>query len=131
MNIFNEKAKEIITNMVIATMPKIEVNSGICRFNFRCQMNAVHDAITNQENKIAMCIYFEGENPIVHFINIDNNGNYVDNTLGAWSVKYDYYLVRHIEKESFFSINNIFASYIRELKMKLPFYVRLFSDYDF
>ena len=78
-----------------------------------------------------LLFYFDENHPIIHFLNIDDEGNYVDNTLGRWSETYDYYLIRTIEKESFFNINKIFSAYRKELKSKLPWYVRWFSDYEF
>lgn len=131
MGYFNEVAKELVRNTILATMPKILVKSGICRYNFRCQLNAVHDALNNNETKIAMCFCIDGNHPIIHFINVDIEGNYVDNTLGRWSETYDYYLIRLVEKESFFDIEKIFAAYRKELKSKLPWYIRWFGDCEF
>lgn len=131
MNLFNEKAKELVKNMVIATMPKINVKAGLCRYNFRCHLNSVHDALNDEQDKIAMCFYLDDGFPIIHFLNIDNENNYIDNTFGRWSETFDYYLIRTIEKESFFSINDIFRAYRKEIKSKLPCYVRWFSDCDF
>lgn len=129
--LFDDKAKEIVKNMIITTMPKINVISGLCRYNYRCHLNAVHDALNNNQDKLAMCFYFEDNHPIIHFVNIDNDNNYIDNTLGRWSEKYEYYLIRTIEKESFFDISDIFTAYRNELKSKLPFYVRWFAECDF
>jgi hypothetical protein len=132
MKLFDTTAKSIIENMVIATLPKITVKSGVCRYNFRCQMNAVHDALNDDQDKIAMCFYMNNSNyPTIHFLNIDSDGNYIDNTLGRWSETYDYYLVRIIEKESFFTINDIFTAYRKELRRQLPFYIRWFNDCEF
>jgi hypothetical protein len=131
MELFNEKAKELVKNMVIATMPKIKVKAGVCRYNFRCQLNSVHDALNDEQDKIAMCFYFDESYPIIHFLNVDNEGNYIDNTLGRWTETFDYYLIRTIEKDSFFKINDIFTAYRKEVKSKLHWYVRWFSDCDF
>jgi hypothetical protein len=131
MEILNDKAREIIKGMVIANYQKISVNSGACRYNFKCQHNAVHDAINEKQDKIAMCIYCDGDFPIIHFINVDKNGKYTDNTLGNWSRMYDYYLVRHIDRDSFFQVNKIFTEYRKELRNRLPFLVRILSDYEF
>lgn len=118
--------------MIIATMPKIKVESGICRYNFRCHYNAVHDALIEEDEKIAMCFYHDKiyDEWILHFIKVDS-GIYTDNTLGRWSELYDYYLIRTIEKDSFFKIDEIFSSYRKELRSKLPWIVRLLSDNTF
>jgi len=131
MQILNDKAKGIIKQMVVATMPKIKVIGGVCRYNFRCQNNAVHDAINDKQDKIAMCFYFDDDYPIIHFINVDKNGKHIDNTLGNWATMYDYYLIRYIERDSFFQVNRIFTAYRKELIAKLPFLVRLLSDCEF
>lgn len=131
MELFKERANLHIRNLIIATMPKIKVQSGVCRYNYKCQMNAVHDALNEGHDKLAMCFYLDGTWPIIHFVNVDNEGNYIDNTLGRWSETYDYYLIRLIEKESFFYINDIFTSYRKELRLKLPWYIRLFNKCEF
>lgn len=112
-------------------MPKINVKPGIGRYNFMCHLNSVHDALNNDYNKIVMCIYIDENYPIIHFINVDNDGNYIDNTLGRWSEKFDYYFVKLIKKEDFFNINDIFTVYRKELRLKLPFYLRWFSNNKF
>lgn len=131
MEHFNKKAKKFIKNMIIATMPKINVKSGKCRYNFRCQMNAVHEVLNKNQDKIAMCFYFDDEHPIIHFINVNDKGEYVDNTLGRWSETFDYYLIRLIDKDSFFKINDVFSAYRKELRLKLPWCVRNLSDCEF
>jgi hypothetical protein len=130
MSILNNKAKSIILSMIVATMPKIKVHPGVLRYNFRCHQNCVHDAINDSEDKIAMCFYIDNSHPIIHFLNYDD-GKYIDNTLGHWSSKYDFFFVRFIEKESFWDIGEIFDNYRKELRRKLPFLVRLFSNVQF
>lgn len=125
---FKHKAYKIITNMINATLPKINVNSGDCRFNFHCHINSVNDALNNNQDRIAMCFYFDDGQPIIHFINVDENGVFTDNTLGRWSQTYNYHLIRYIEKESFFDVVKIFKSYRVELNKKLPWYITFFGD---
>ena len=124
-------AKAQVYNMLKTDHQKIEVISGECRYNYRCQMNAVHEAINRKDSEIAMCMYIEGNHPIIHFINVDEDGKFIDNTLGNWSSIYDYYLIRKIEKKDFFNVNNIFTEFRRELRSKLPFWVKLLSDIEF
>lgn len=129
MELLNSKAEDYIRNTIVANMPKIKVNSGTLRYNFRCQYNAVNDALNAGEDRIAMCFIIDGNMPIIHFINVDSEGNYTDNTLGRWSETCCYYFVRYIERDSFFNIDDIFSAYRKELRAKIPFFVRLFSDY--
>jgi len=131
MNWLNKKATKIISEMVIASMPKIKVVGGMCRYNFRCQCNSVHDAINAKHDKIAMVFYFCDDAPIIHFINVSKSGKYIDNTLGHWATIYDYYLIRHIGKDEFFNVNKIFDAYRKELHNRLPFFIDFFSDCEF
>ena len=131
MNFLNNKAKNIVTEMIIATLPKIKVVGGVCRYNFRCQYNTVHDAINDKQDKLAMCFYFDDDCPTIHFVNVNKKGKHIDNTLGNWATTYDYYLIRYIDKDSFFQVDEIFLAYREELQRKLPFWVRNLSDCRF
>ena len=131
MKHFDKKAQKFVSNMIFDTMPVISVQSGLCRYNFRCQHNAVNDAFINNQDKIAMCFYFDGGRPIIHFININSDGSYTDNTLGQWSRTFQYYLIRIIEKDDFFKVNTIFFFFFAELQKKMPFFTRTFSTIEF
>lgn len=130
MGIFKDKADKKVTQVVNAKYSKINVLPGTCRYNFRCYNNAVHDAIHNKDEYIAMVIYFDEGQPIIHFINMDKKGIYTDNTLGQWSTQLTYYLVRTIPKESFFDMYSIFDAFRREIHKQLPFYIRPFISLD-
>ena len=122
----SEKASAKLRDHIISQHERIEVISGKCRFNYRCQMNAVHEAVISGEDKIAMAIYFDGT-PIIHFLNVDAEGNYTDNTLGIWSSRYTYYLIDLIDKDEFFNVNHHFGEYRKLLRRKLG-WLRLFTD---
>lgn len=125
------KSDKIIKDMIYGTLPRIEVKPGIIRYNLKCQMNAVHDALEDGDDAVAMCFCIDNGIPIIHFLNIDSHGRYVDNTLGQWSQKNEYYLIKRIDKSEFFSIDYIFSSYRNYLKSLLPFYIRWFCDCEF
>jgi len=130
MDLLNSKAKQFFINYFKTNLNTIEVSSGQCRYNFQCHMNAVHDAIVEEDSTIAMCIYIYGKFPIIHFIKVDEKtGNYIDNTLGQWSQYNEYRLIRLITKDEFRDINLIFQNYRKELKRKLPFWIRILSNY--
>lgn len=128
MGYLQNKANQIVLDHVRANYTKISVSSGACRFNFRCADNAVHDAI-EKSCGIAMCFYVENGYPIpiIHFINYDSTG-YIDNTLGQWSSKCDYYLVKHIDKTEMWEIHTIFSSFRKEIRKLIPVHIRLFTD---
>lgn len=130
MNLLNSKAKQFFINHFKTNLNTIEVNSGICRYNFQCHMNAVHDAIVEGDSTIAMCVYICGKFPIIHFVKVDEKtSKYIDNTLGQWSQYNEYRLIRLITKDEFRDIDLIFQNYRQELKRKLPFWIRILSDY--
>lgn len=95
-------------------------------------MNAVHEAIRKKQNKVAMVVYMDNSkiDPIIHFINYDGK-IFIDNTLGEWSQKHEYYLIRFIGKEDFWNINYIFTSYSKTIRKNLSLWLRLTSDRTF
>lgn len=131
MKLFNEKAMDLVNQYVVAECEKIVVQPGLCRFNYKCQMNAVHEALLNKDEKIAMVFYYDyGKRPILHFINVDKDGIFVDNTLGQWTSSYEYYFIRFIYKESFRDINQVFSAYRNQISRRLPWYIRLFNNQE-
>lgn len=132
MDLLNANVIEKIKRDVIYNLEKIDVESGLCRFNNRCHYNAVHDAIDNYDDFIVMCFCIDKTtyNPFIHFINI-HDGLYIDNTLGNWSVNYDYYIIKSIDNHHFFHVSVIFSNYREWLQNQLPWYLRWFSDVEF
>lgn len=123
----DEKADKIYTNAVLSNYSKIEVVAGQCRFNFKCHLNAIHEALEKKDDRIAMCMYIdENEQVIMHFLNY-HKGKYIENTLGHHSRFNEYYFVKWIGKEDFDVIGNIFNSTVKDWRKKLPWYVRLFT----
>ena len=125
----NYEARREIKNKIVAEHKKIKVKPGKCRYNFKCQMNAVHEALKKGDKKIAMTVYFDGSYPIIHFVNY-RKGKFVDNTLGQWSSQNDYYFIRWIIEEEFWEVNDIFTAYRKEIKKSISWWVRLTSNYD-
>lgn len=129
MNYNNYKAQQEIANYTIANYKKIEVKAGKCRYNFRCQYNSVHEAKKSKHKKLAMCIYLDDGYPIIHFINY-NKGKFVDNTLGEWSSRVNFYFVRWITDEEMWQIDTIFTAFRKELRKTLSWWTKLTSDFD-
>jgi len=132
IDILDYKANLEIIDYTRNNLKKIDVNSGKCRYNYKCHMNAVHEAIENNEDNIAMVMYLhknddESLEPIIHFVNVDSNGIYTDNTLGNWSRYYEYYFIKNIEYLDYPIINSILAKYKKEYRNKLSFFTKLFS----
>jgi len=127
MKYFNRKAEKLWKEKVLAELPKIKVKGGQCRYNFRCHNNAIHDAVKNKDEKVAVVIYFDN-GTILHFVNFHKN-EYIDNTLGFWTEKHDYYFLRWIGKDQF---NNdaldIFDSIRTQWKKLIPWWWRWLVD---
>ena len=98
--------------------------------NHKCHLNAVNYAVEKKESNIVLCVTLFNDEPNIHFINFTKY-KYVDNTLGQWSATYDYYLVRFIAENEYYSIVDVFSKYRAELNRCLPWYLRLFGEYKF
>lgn len=125
----NHKAQQETYDHIISNYKTIKVKPGKCRYNYRCQMNSVHEAIKNKHKKIAMCVYMDGGMPIIHFLNY-HKGNFIDNTLGEWSQCCEHYFIRWISKEDFWDVDEIFTTFRNKLRKQLSWWVRLTSDYE-
>jgi len=131
MNFNNRAAQEKIIRQVKNSLPKLKVKSGKCRYNYKCQMNAVHEALKNKHSKIAMCICIDEDRwACIHFINY-HKGKYKDNTLGQWTDTQDYYFVRWIEFKDFYNVDNIFREYRKQIQSDLGWWLRLTSNDSF
>mgnify|MGYP000937820027 CR=1 FL=1 len=128
MKLLNGLAAQIIRDYIGATKTKVSVVAGSCRMNYECHSNAVHDAI-EQKMGVAMLVgIYDSGSPFIHFVNV-NRGKYIDNTLGAWSSRYDFYFIRIIDKQELWEVHKIFDAYRKELRRMMPWYVRLLSDF--
>lgn len=130
-NYFEKKAYSIYRRYLKATCEKIVVHPGILRYNWRCYYNAVHDAVANKEKELAMVWYMDRNEdccPCIHFVNI-TKGKYIDNTIGYWSKHYDYFLIRKVSEPEFDSIPVTFDLYREQMLKKLPWYIRLFTNF--
>lgn len=128
MKYFDKKAKSLWIDNVIADLEKIEVEPGTCRYNYRCHNNAIHDAINNKDEKVAVVIYLENGCPILHYVNY-TKGKFVDNTLGHFSQFNDYYLLRWINKDQFNNEALEIFTEIRNLwEKKIPWIWRWLVD---
>lgn len=131
MNILNNKANSEVINYLRGTKDKIGVLPGKGRFNYKCHFNAVHEAINKKEKRVAMCMLINGEYPGIHFVNVNKDGEFTDNTLGNWVENYEYFLIKYIDDVDYFNIDDVFISYQKELRKKLSFFTRIMSNVEF
>ena len=87
---------------------KIDVTAskkGISLMNNRCHYNAVNAVKTGLAVAVVECVMIGGDDCTAHYINLLENGEYVDFTLGwAWSGG-DYRLVRYVHEDDYDSID--------------------------
>lgn len=129
MSIFYGRIAAEILEVLEAKHSKIVVEAGHHRQNRKCHLNAVHDAVVNGDKGLILAVAVDRQtrNPFVHFINCDSKLNKcVDNTLGYWSKKYEYYFIREILAADFDAIESIFSNYRRQLRSELTLFSRLF-----
>lgn len=126
---FRNKILGIIGDYIRCKHQLIKVKPGTCRFNYQCHSNSVHEAVINHDNEIAMVVYFDDGEPCVHFINVYDNDDYVDNTLGVWAERMEMYLIRKISKDEFYDVYKIHNSYRMYLKRLLPFWLQIFHNH--
>ncbi len=127
---WEDKKNTILGNYADSNYQVINVKAGKCRYNFRCQFNAIHEAWRKGHKQIAMCVYFDDGKPIVHFINYDGK-KFVDNTLGEWSRELEYHLVRFINESEFKSIHGIFSRFRSTIHRMMPWYIQWFTDKNY
>lgn len=128
----NDKVEKKFYDEIIATKQRIEVLPGKCRYNYKCHMNAVHEALKHGHKSVAMVVYLHDKkvDPIIHFVNF-HKGKYKDNTLGQWAKNHEYYLIKLIGAEDFDNIEYIFNAYRRTIRSNWNWWLRLTSDKEF
>lgn len=76
-------------------------------FNYRCFDNAV------EYNRLYSCgvvevMYFDGKYPVLHYLNVDSNGTYLETSLGWKADIYEYYKIRKVDQIHFEEIGKVF-----------------------
>ena len=130
MKLLDKKAEQEIIDRVKTVYEYIpHVVAGKCRFNFQCFDNAVHEAYENSWDKVALVVYIANKCPIIHCININEKGEFVDNTLGHICREKEYYFVRYIMEEEFPDRWMICKGLRKELRRNLNWWTRLLSEH--
>lgn len=89
-------------------LPKEKFKLGQGIYNLKCHMNTVQKVKEKNAEKVLLCVIMNSsDDPIVHFINMDKSGNYIDNTLGWEWEYYDYYLIKEINQDEFSYIGSV------------------------
>ena len=129
MEFFNKRARDIWKNKIITSCEKIqEVKQGKCKYNFQCHRNAIHEAINNKDDKLAIVFYIDWDDAILHYINY-TNWEYIDNTLWFWSKFNDFYFYKWLNKEDFgIEWLELFSLIREEFRLMIPSYYRYFVN---
>lgn len=125
----NPQAQREVAGRVRALYEKIDVHPGRCRFNFRCHNNSVHEAIENDQDRIAQVVYIENDYPVIHYVNVDEDGRLIDNTLGHNIADKDFYMVKLVWRDEFSNIHVLHEEMRNEFRRSLSPLNRIFSDY--
>lgn len=111
---YRKKVKQRIedycrTNYEKLSKDQLVLGKGI--FNHRCQHNAVQQVKEGNASEVYSCVCLNRKFfPVVHFINKNKDGKFVDNTLGYQFELYDYYIIRKIEESEFDDMDNMLTT---------------------
>lgn len=87
----------------------ITPNNEMALYNRKCFMNAIEAVNLGKATGVVECVLICGENePVLHYINMDADGNYIDYTLGRQFLSYDYHYIRSIKETDYDNIWSIF-----------------------
>jgi hypothetical protein len=125
----NKEVQRYIKNKIDLELDRIYPVSGECRYNFRCHLNSVHEAVKNNDEYIIMGFYFCNNQPIIHFYNYQK-GVIIDNTLGCHALQYKHYIYKRVYKKDFKNIETVFLNFRKQIRKSLPWYLRIFSTYN-
>ncbi|MDM0660014.1 hypothetical protein QTH47_12890 [Clostridium perfringens] len=116
------KYKEKVINRIIRhcmvyyePIDKKNMKMGEMPYNRRCHLNAVQNVKEGKAKSVHLCVCIDGNDVIVHFINRDKEGYFVDNTLGWGYKNLDYYRIRRIDPIEYDDISKILDSTKEEL----------------
>lgn len=94
-----KRIKQRIINNIKSKYNSLDKNKfidGLTLFNRKCHVNAVSNKL-KKDYKVLLTVCIGNDEVFVHFINQDDEGNYIDDTLGWYGKElYDYYLIREV-----------------------------------
>ena len=131
IKICNTEAQRHIYLKVATTLDEITPIAGEKNHNMMCYKNAVNYAIKNDQKYVLLGFYVYNECPVVHFYNVDKNGDIIDNTLGNGVDFMTHYFYKRVWYKDFPRIEDVFNDYRKEIRKSLPLRLRLLSDYKF
>jgi hypothetical protein len=109
---------------------EIDVWSGKALFNQRCHKNAVQYAVENKQNNIVCCFYKNltenNQQYYTHYVNVDEFGQYTDNSIGHFSLNYEYRFVELVNRQDFLDIETHIGYYKHTFinTLDIPWYIK-------
>ena len=123
------KIKENIVTFCKLTCDQIDKNEmrmGNGLFNRRCHLNAIQQVKEGKMEEVYSCICLEKDaDPIIHFINKDKDGFFVDNTLGWGYELCDYYIIKKVNEDQY---NNTYKMLTELKKYYFDTFIRKFNQ---
>lgn len=92
--------------------------------NSRCHYNAVQAVKTGMAVGVVEVVMVYSNTCTAHYINMMEDGSYVDFTLGQMCLGDDYRFVRHVSPNEYESINQSLMNLKQKLVDSLPWYLR-------
>lgn len=127
MRYFKEKARIRVCTHVRATLERIHPVPKQGLFNYRCYFNAVQWEIEHG-GEVVECIYIDRENPILHYLNTDED-DYLETSMGYLAPEYEYYKIRTVPQSDYSRIDRIFSENLDYWKnTTCNWFERLFVD---
>ena len=95
-------------------------------FNHRCFYNACDYAVRNGGDVVEVML-IQDQDPTLHYINRDADGQYVETTLGYLMGDYNYHLLRDVQPCDYNRIDVVFDDRLDHFnKLYIPWYSRPF-----
>lgn len=111
---YKEKVMINIANqcrLLYTPIDKNDMALGELKYNRKCHLNSVQAVKEKIAEKVFLAVTIDKNNGVVvHFINKNNLGQFIDNTLGWSYEELDYYLVREIKPNEFCRIGDLLNS---------------------
>jgi len=102
------RATERLANHVMAKYEMIKPVPKKGLFNHRCFSNAVEWALNHEGTKVIEVIYIDTGTPILHYVNQNRRGEYLETTLGHMAPHFVYYRIREIHRDDWQYIDGEF-----------------------
>lgn len=109
---FNIRLKQWLTVHCQLVTGK-EILMGIAPINYKCYYNTVQKVKEGADLEVWACIYWDNDTNnayVLHFLNRDKDGNFIENTLGYLKDENSYYILRQFREPEFDHVAGYFSN---------------------